>query len=218
MTDHIFRRGGASIAKAGNGRFEYRVWPRAQPWAAARLQSGWVLESGESRADIYLVTPFSAETLVKLRDGARLEIKLRGPDMDILQYWSCPVSAAFPLSRATLAAVARALGLTLGLTGQLRPEATLSPAHLVADIAAFAPLVRPVTMAKSRLIFRDGSCRAELCRVGEPGCSRVTIAIEDPDPVSALSAIDALGISGLTNLSYGDILRPHQVTQAGVAQ
>lgn len=214
MTEHIFARSGARIPKAGDGRFEYRVWPRAQPQAAARLQSGWVLESGESRADIYLATPFSAETLVKLRDGARLEIKLRGPDMDVLQYWTCPVSASFPLSRATLAAVARALGLT----GQLQPEAALSPAHLVADIAAFAPLVRPVTIAKSRLIFRDGSCQAELCRVGEPGCSKVTIAIEDPDPASALSAIDALGIGGLTNLSYGDMLRPLQVTQAGVAR
>jgi hypothetical protein len=211
MTGGVFVRIAPRDSEAGEGRFEFRAWPRRQSRAATRLQGQWALESGESRADIYLATPFSPETLVKLRDGALLEVKHRGPDLGVLQFWTCPVSTPFPLSRRTLAVVARALGLA----GGLQPEAGLSPAHLLVDLAASAPQVMPVTVRKARLVFRSGSCRAELCRATVRGRSRLTLALDDPDPASALCAVASLGLGGLPNRSYGDMLRPRRLMQAG---
>lgn len=197
--------------QARDGRFEFRSWPRGPTQAAARLQSQWVLESSERRADIYLVTPFSPEILVKLRDGSRFEIKRRGPDRGLLQYWTSPVSEKFPLTQSTLSLAARALPLC----GSLNPGAGLSPAHLLAELVARTTRVIPVTVQKLRLIFLNGSCRAEICRASIFGRSCVTLALEDPDPASALSAVNALGLTDQPNLSYGDLLCPLQLEPAG---
>ncbi|WP_026757023.1 hypothetical protein [Sediminimonas qiaohouensis] len=209
MRQGIFVRTPPTSAHGPQGRFEFRIWPRGWPWAATRLQSRWALERGERRADIYLVTPFSPQTLLKLRGGARLEIKRRAPDMGLLQFWTCPVSTPFPLSRQSLAVIAQALGVNEGL----RAEAGLSPAHLLTGLAACAQPVVPMTVRKARLVFRRGGCQAELCRATVAGRSRLTVAIEDPDRASTLCRIEELGLTDLPNRSYGDVLRPHRLPQ-----
>lgn len=193
------------------GRYEFRVWPRGPAPAIALLQSRWPLAGAETRADIYLSTTQSPWTLVKLRAGTRLEIKRRGANQGVLQYWTCPVSAEFPLSRRLL----RLLAGALDLPGGLSSEAALTPAHLLAALALAAPRITPVTVRKARLTFRSGTCRAEICRAAAFGRMRQTLAIEDPDRRSARAAIAALGIDGLPNLSYGDLLRPRLLPLTG---
>lgn len=202
MIDFVLVRTVPVSTQDSDGRFEFRSWPEGPTPAAARLQGLWVLESSERRADIYLVTAFSPEILVKLRDGSRFEIKQRAPDRGILQHWTCPVSELFPLTRPTLAVAARALQLP----GRLNPRAGLSAAHLLAELAAYPSSVTPVTVEKARLTFLSGSSRAEICRATILGRRRVTLALDDPDPASALSAVKALGLADQPNLSYGDML------------
>jgi hypothetical protein len=184
------------------GRYEFRVWPRDTPEAAAILQRSWPLAGAERRSDIYLLTERSPERLVKLRAGNRLETKRRGYDLGPLQYWIHHGYPPFPLSRADLRMVAEDLGIP-----PLTLETGLSPGHLVARLGALAPAVLPATLRKSRLLFRKGSTRVEICHVAAASWTRLTLAIEDPDPDSALAALDSLGLGHMPNRSYGDLLR-----------
>ena len=183
------------------GRYEFRVWPNDLPQAAALLQKSWSLVGGERRSDIYLLTECSPVRLVKLRAGNRLEAKTQVHDLGPLQYWTHHSYPMFPLSRPDLRALAEELGVT-----RLKDDAGLSPGHLVARLGDSAPAILPMTVGKSRLLFRKGSSRAEICRVTVAGWSRLTLAIEDPDPDSALATLDALRLGHMPNRSYGDVL------------
>ncbi|MCC6008622.1 MAG: hypothetical protein JJU40_13210 [Rhodobacteraceae bacterium] len=88
----------------------------------------------------------------------------------------------------------------------LPPDAGLTPAHLVAELSASAPAVLPIAVRKSRLLFSKGSCRAEICHVAVSGQTRLTLAIEGPDPNVAITTIEALRIGHLPNRSYGEML------------
>lgn len=184
-----------------SGRYEFRVWPHDMPQAAALLQQSWSLVGAERRTDLYLLTERSPLILVKLRAGNRLEVKSRGLDHGPLQYWTHHAYPFFPLPRSTLRTLAKELGLT-----DLLPDAGRSPGHLVARLGDTAPAILPMTVRKSRLLFRKGSSRAEICRVTVAGWSRLTLAIEDPDPDSALAALDALRLGHMPNRSFGDVL------------
>lgn len=183
-------------------RFEYRIWPRRTHLAHAILQSQWPLAGAERRADIYLIGAHSDRTLVKLRDGRRLEIKRRGRDRGALQDWTAVSSRPFPLAAPDLASLARSLGLPV----ELSPDAAQSAAHLLADLDAAGGAVIPRTVRKSRLLFQANSCRAEVCRVSIGGWSGLTIALEDPDQSSILAAIDGLRLHTCPNRSYGEAL------------
>jgi len=183
------------------GRYEFRVWPHDEPKAAALLQQYWPLVGAERRTDLYLLTELSPLRLVKLRADNRLEVKNPRHDLGPLQYWTHNAYPLFPLPIPDLRALAEALGLT-----GLMPDAGRSPGHLVASLGDMAPAIVPMTVCKSRLLFRKGSSRAEICRVAVAGWSRLTLAIDDPDPDSALATLDALGLGHMPNRSYGDVL------------
>ncbi len=191
-------------APSGDDRFEYRVWSRA---AAALptisvLQSNWKPERTEKRADIYLLGENATHALIKLRDGGRLEIKLRGRDHAGLQYWSVAMSQAFPLSPTAL----DQFTAHLPLPESLQPGAGLSPAHLLAALLWPGSTIETPIVRKSRLLFRRGSCRAEITHVGLSNQSWMTVAIEDAEPISAAHAVDDLRLGRLPNRSYGDFL------------
>lgn len=191
----------ASVPQPATGRYEFRAWPRETPQAAAILQKSWPLVGGERRSDIYLLTERSTERLVKLRAGNRLEVKRRGPDLGPLQYWTHQSFPLFPLPRPAMMGLSDALGLPL-----LDREAGMSPGHLVARLGELAPAVLPVTVRKSRLLFRKAGTRVEICHVAVAGWTRLTLAIEDPDPDGALATLEDLGLDYLPNRSYGDML------------
>lgn len=203
MTDTAFvirrARNGASPQES---RFEYRVWPRSSHPAVSLLHRFWPLTDAERRSDIYLVHPASDRTLVKLRDGRRLEIKRRERDVGTVQHWAMPVSTEFPLTPARL----RDLAVALSLRGDLSETAGLSPAHLVAEHDAFSTTVVPQAVRKSRLLFRVGSCRAEICRVSIAGWRGLTIALDSPDLPPLAAALEALHLGTLPNRSYGEAL------------
>lgn len=184
------------------GRFEYRVWPGSPHVAVSRLHRFWPLTDAERRSDIYFVHSTSNWTLPKLRSGRRFEIKRRHSDVGTVQHWSMPVSTAFPLTASQLGKFAAALGLR----GRLPAVAGLSAAHLVAELGAFDPSVFPQSVQKSRLIFRRGCCRAEICRVTIAGWRGLTVALEASDFLSIATAIDDLHLGTLPNRSYGDAL------------
>lgn len=201
-TDFVFRAR-RQDAPGADARFEYRIWPRIPHPAKSLLQRAWPLIGSERRADIYLMTGQSDRALVKLRDGERLEIKLREACGPHLQRWSMPVSRRFPLMRSELGTLAEALRLPQGLPS----VAALSPAHLVAELDnAMAPVI-PQTVRKSRLLFRSGGCRAELCRVTAGGWKGITVALEADDRASITAAICALQLGSLPNRSYGEALQ-----------
>ncbi len=183
---------------APDSRFEYRIWPRRPHPAVALLQGAWPLVGAERRADIYLLNDRSGQALAKLRDGRRLEIKLRAEDVGPLQRWTVALSQPFPLRRGDLALLAEALGLD-----PPPPEAALSPAHL---LAAIAGAVTPRTVRKARLRFERDGCRAEICRVAAGRRAALTIALESRDPSAVVAAIAALRLGGAPNRSYGDAL------------
>ena len=188
-------------ARAG-GRFEYRIWPRPGHPAIAMLNAGWPLVAAERRSDIYLLHAASDRMLVKLRSGDRLEIKRRGADTGTIQHWSMPVSDGFPLSAAARHGAALALGLPAGL-----PEvAGLSAAHLLAAIDAQGGRVIPRTVSKSRLVFRSGGCRAEICRVAVGGWTGRTVAVEAADLPGIAQAVGQLRLGSLPNRCYGEAL------------
>lgn len=186
------------------GRYEYRVWPRTMAVPAVEmLQRSWLLTGAESRSDIYLVSPRSHWTLAKLRSGMHLEIKQRQTGVaGGLQHWTVPVSAAFPLAPD----VRRKLASAIAVLGSLPSEAGLSPAHLVAALETALPGVVPVTAHKSRLLFRQGTSRAEICRTTILGNARLTLCVEDAEASSAAAAVRQLQLGNMRNLSYGDML------------
>ena len=85
--------------------------------------------------------------------------------------------------------------------------AGLSAAHLLAALSRYQVDVDTLTVRKSRLTFRYKSCRAEVARVVWANQTRLTVALEDPDPTHALGAVKALGLDGWPNQSYGEVLR-----------
>ncbi|HKL46768.1 MAG TPA: hypothetical protein VJ906_11075 [Roseovarius sp.] len=194
---------------SATGRYEFRVWPHDMPQAAALLQQSWSLVGAERRKDLYLLTENSPLRLVKLRSGNRLEVKSRRLDHGPLQHWTHHAYPLFPLSRTALQALAESLDLT-----GLPPDAGRSPGHLVARLGDMAPAILPMTVSKSRLLFREGSSRAEICRVTVAGWSRLTLAIEDPDPDSALARLDVLRLGHMPNRSYGDVLSRRRLAAA----
>jgi len=182
-------------------QFEFRIWPHSWPAAASQVQKSWQLMGAERRSDIYLLTPHSADRLVKLRAGTRLETKRRSYDCGPLQFWTNHLYPVFPMPRLALRALAGDLSVD-----PLPPEFGLSPAHLVAGLGASAPTVLPLTVRKSRLVFSKGNSRAELCHVAMFGQTRLSLAIEAPDPDSAFRTIDSLDIGDMPNRSYGEML------------
>ena len=186
----------------GEGRFEYRIWPRAGHPAIALLNAGWPLVAAERRSDIYLVHAGSDRMLVKLRSGDRVEIKRRDADTGRIQHWSMPVSDGFPLT----AGVRHDLALALGLRAGLPEVAGLSAAHLLAAIDAQGGRVIPRTVSKARLVFRSGGCRAEICRVTVGGWTGRTVALDAADLPTIARGIDALHLGSLPNRSYGEAL------------
>ncbi|WP_439156313.1 hypothetical protein [Yoonia sp.] len=203
MTDTAFviRRFGRS-APLPDSRYEYRVWPRSPNRAVSLLHRFWPLTDAERRSDIYLVHPASDRTLIKLRDGRQLEIKCRAGDVAAVQHWTMPVSTEFPLTTAQLADLAAALSLQ----GRMPAAAGLSPAHLLAALDALDVPVIPQTVQKSRLLFRKGSCRAEICRVSVAGWRGLTVALEAAEFSVIAAALDDLHLRTLPNRSYGEAL------------
>src|SRR6056297_2156956 len=192
------------------GRFEYRVWPGSSHAAVSLLHRLWPFTDAERRSDIYLVHPASDWMLTKLRGGRRLEIKRRDSDVGTVQHWSMPISAEFPLTPARLGDLA----VALSLRGALPASAGLSPAHLVAELAALNTKVHPQTVQKSRLLFQNGRCRAEICRVSIAGWKGLTIALEATDLPAIAAALDDLHLGTLPNRSYGEVLMRFGSAQA----
>ena len=113
----------------------------------------------------------------------------------------------FPLSRPALRALAGALGLT-----RLLPEAGQSAGHLVASLGDAVPAILPMTVNKSRLLFFAWAAAApRYARVTIAGWSRLTLAVEESDPDSALATLEALHLGHLPNRSYGDVLCRRQL-------
>lgn len=183
-------------------RFEYRVWPKSPNVAVSLLHRFWPLTDAERRSDIYLVHPGSDRTLIKLRDGKRLEIKCRESDVGTVQHWTMPVSTEFPLTAARLSDLTGALALR----SRLPAAAGLSPAHLVAELDALDVPVVAQTVQKSRLLFGNGSCRAEICRVSVAGWRGLTVALEAATLPGIATALDDLHLGTLPNRSYGEVL------------
>lgn len=193
-----------------NGRYEYRVWPRRSLSATSDLHRDWVLASAERRADIYLLGSNGTVDLVKLRNGTQLEIKRRGGDQLGLQFWQLALSQDFPLSVFALNRLAAAFGLPRALP----QSAGLSAAHLVAALLWPTNRVEARIVEKSRLLFRRGTSTAEITRVILENRSWMTVAVEDPDPVTAARMVACLDLEYLPNQSYGDFLRAGRLLNA----
>lgn len=210
MTDTAFViRRSRPRAPPDRGRFEYRVWPRVPHPAVSLLLRDWPQTGAERRSDIYLLHPAGDRTLVKLRGGRRLEIKRRDADVGTVQHWTMAGSAEFPLAPAVRGELAAALSLPADL-----PQAAgRSPAHLLAALAGAGARVVPQTVDKSRLLFREADCRAEICRVSFAGWRGVTIALEAKGLPSIAAALDDLHLGALPNRSYGEALLRHGILQ-----
>lgn len=190
------------MSERPEGRYEYRVWPGLAHPAISRLQRTWRLVAAERRSDIYLLGPWPDRVLAKLRGGQRLEIKRHKCDVGNVQHWTMPVSTGFPLGSRHRSALARALGLS----DPLNAEMALSPAYLLAAFGGQTPAVVTQTVRKSRLLFENGDCRAEICRVHAGDWADLTIALEAATLPAIALAINDLQLGGLANRSYGDVL------------
>ena len=195
------------------GFYSYTCWPRGIPAALARLYRDWECIDAATGDDIYLLTPISDVCVVRLAGGRQLEIRERGRDRGLLQHWRTARSVRFPMCPDALLDLATALGLR-----EMPPnDAALSPAHLVAALSALPDPVRSLTVHTSRLVFRRGTCRAEVASL-DPGRGRqFCLSLEAGDEGSILGAIAGLGLTGHRNISTGEALRPPQLEQPGTA-
>lgn len=181
------------------GRYEYRIWPRLSHPAASILNGRWRQVAAERRTDVYLLHPASDRVLIKLRGGLRLELKTMLRRVGTVEYWTMPLSSDFPLAPSARRGLAGALGLRGGLPG----TSGLTPAHLIAALPASVALL---SVRKSRLLFRAGACRAEICRVAADDWTGHTVALDAPDVPAMAHALDALALGSLPNRSYGEVL------------
>lgn len=200
--DFVCHAAGRSPGAQG-ARYEYRVWLGPEDPVVSQLHRGWPLVAAERRSDIYLLGHNPDRVLAKLRDGRRLEIKRRGRDLGTLQHWSMPVSTGFPLSAGARGALAEALSLR----SELDADSGRTPAHLLSALGAAGGGVMSFRLRKSRLLFKRGECRAEVCRVATGGRTGLTVALEGPALEPVAQAIDDLGLGARPNLSYGDMLQ-----------
>ncbi len=181
------------------GRYEYRIWPLVAHPAISVLYRDWALSKAERRADIYLLQPSSEQILAKLRNGESVEIKRLAARVGTIEHWTMPIAKDFPLTPSIAAAVSELLQLPKGLTA----TSGMTAAHLLSEVAAS---VVPQTVRKSRLLFRSGECRAEICRVAINDWAGLTIALEASEIPAIARAISNLGIGRLPNRSYGEVL------------
>lgn len=201
-----------------DGRYEYRTWPRMSHRATTLLNKNWRQVAAERRTDIYLLNSDSHRVLAKLRKGVRLEIKVLQNRIGTVEYWTMPLSSAFPLTAEVRGMVGEVFKVPQSL-----PEASgLTAAHL---LAALNVSISPVCVRKSRLLFRSASCQAEICRVAIDDWTGHTIAVEAPDIPAIAGGIDALNLGSLPNRSYGEKLlqrrdplpRYRQLTSGGAS-
>ena len=176
-------------------RWEWRMFgptPKAAAAGFAALESDRIQESDE----VYLLSPDPTADTVKVRDDL-MDIKtLREVDSDGLERWEPVLKARFPLSAEDARSTIAALRVEAALTG----EAELP---LDAFLAIVVPHgIRPVSVHKRRVRYVVGGCTSELTDVTVDGRAARTIAVESPDKVAVLAAVQSLGLAAYRNTSY----------------
>lgn len=192
----------SEAANPVSARYEYRAWFGSVPHSVERLQRSWTFTRAERRTDIYLLSPRQPLTLAKLRDGERLEVKRRlryeGPH----QVWANRRFSVFPLSSEE---VERFAGLT-GIEAQAPALDGRNAGNFLTSLIAVSAPIEPVAVRKSRLLFKQGDCQAEITRVQAIDFHAITLAIEAYDRSSADRAVRSLHLNSLPNMAYGEAL------------
>jgi exopolyphosphatase / guanosine-5'-triphosphate,3'-diphosphate pyrophosphatase len=175
-------------------RWEWRSFGSHFGDAEIRLKSrgaGKLQHSDE----IYLLS-LAYEANVKIREGL-LDIKgLEQKAVHGFEQWRPVLKEAFPLSAAAIDAVYAALGIE---SSQDLAPITLD--QLLAEVKSDSR-VRTLQVHKKRTRYQVEDCMAELTEVIANGKTIRTIAVESEDPDHITSALRALNLEGLENVSY----------------
>lgn len=177
-------------------RWEWRTFGSSFGVADERFEA---LESSPVHVseEIYYLAPGGA--IVKLRDGL-LDIKTLQevyPE-GALEQWIPILKTGFPIGPEAIATAFEALR-------RAPPDAPAEVAtveELTAVLATPDSGVLAVPVTKRRYRYTVAGCMAERSEVEVGGNTRLTIAVEDPDPEKVLAAVRELGLASHLNTNY----------------
>ena len=175
-------------------RWEWRSFGSHFGNAEARLNARGT-DRLQNSDEIYLLSSVS-DANVKIRDGLMDIKQLEQTDPHGFEQWRPVLKETFPLPAATIGVVYTALEMT--------PPTNPVPIALEKFLAeaASSPEIRVLEVHKTRSRYHLEGCLAELTEVAANGKKIRTIAVESEDPAQIASALRALGLEGLENVSY----------------
>ena len=164
--------------------------------AAEDVFAGLAPEPVEESDELYLLSGSGAT--VKLRHEL-LDVKLlREVDADGLERWEPVLKLASPLSGADAAA---ALDV-LGVPPPAHPRDAYTFEEFLAAFVGPGGPVRAVRVAKRRVRYTLGDCRAEIAEVGAAGRTVRSLAVESEDASAVVAAVRGIGFDASVNTSY----------------
>jgi len=201
MTDQPTRNVATTAEEAAKiaPRAEFRVFGHgivdlveAKMWdAAAQLQ-----KVRRMPAETYVLSRHTDEANVKVRDGL-LDIKVRvGTTPQGYEIFQPRGKFQFPVKKAELATILAALKVEMPLEAEtyaFDDFLTLARAH---------PDLVPVSVEKVRHGFSVGGVICEFAEVWFNGALMESACCESEDHAGMERAIEALGLSGMTNTNY----------------
>ena len=164
--------------------------------AAEDVFAGLAPEPVEESDELYLLSGSGAT--VKLRHEL-LDVKLlREVDADGLERWEPVLKLASPLSGADAAA---ALDV-LGVPPPAHPRDAYTFEEFLAAFVGPGGPVRAVRVAKRRVRYTLGDCRAEIAEVRAAGRTVRSLAVESEDASAVVAAVRGIGFDASVNTSY----------------
>jgi exopolyphosphatase/guanosine-5'-triphosphate,3'-diphosphate pyrophosphatase len=155
-------------------------------------------EQVQETTELYLLSESDTD-VVKVRHEL-MDIKhLQQVDVDGLERWAPTMKAAFPLSPAEVAAVARALGVDAPASSG-RTEHSLT--SLLEELVGPNPNLHAVEVHKKRNRYTIGGCMAELTEVRTERASTRTVAVESEDATRVTAAVRGAGLAARPNVSF----------------
>jgi exopolyphosphatase/guanosine-5'-triphosphate,3'-diphosphate pyrophosphatase len=182
------------MADAGY-RWEWRSFGRqfgAAEERIAQLTPGSIQESDE----IYFLS--SDGDNVKVRDGLMDVKALWAINPDALQQWAPIMKLPFPLPATDTEKVLQALHSPATVPS----TASYGLEEFVDAFAGPGSHIGVVRVHKRRVRYTVEGCMAELSDISVGGEATRTIAVESEDAAAVTHAVEHLGLSGYTNISY----------------
>ncbi len=186
-------------------RYEFRIWGDSLDALRRRLVELCSAQPPEQSSETYIVSDATDETNAKIRAGA-IDIKLLLRVEQRLEQWRPYLKAEFPLDGSL---IVEKIFPSLRVAAAPLASASYSAQAFVDELVRPHPRLAAAELRKRRWRFVLDDCAAEFVEVTIEGVAPNSsaadlhsIAIESVNVQSVLAAIDRLGISAYSNISF----------------